>query len=252
MCSQAVLLQLFKNKFSCVGDESKPKENEDVHVPAINLSEKLNTEKLREKVRITQEKRKIKEKLKYAWFYLYCLFLALCLLCWMLPLCMKRWKCDINDRVWDVATTEFSVVMLELMKCWRLSQYLPFAFYWILELWGSYTIAVTPVEGVGCDKQMQWLIMLWPFLKSQYSVCVCACVCVCVYACVCASICVPVCTLEREMFLSVSVYLHVCFLCVFVHLQGCEGTWREWFRWWQRSGLGQEEQKTPDRKGFGR
>ncbi|XP_076463478.1 U4/U6.U5 tri-snRNP-associated protein 1-like [Babylonia areolata] len=44
--------------------ESKSKENQDVHVPAINLSEKLNTEKLREKMLMMKEKRKVKEKLK--------------------------------------------------------------------------------------------------------------------------------------------------------------------------------------------
>lgn len=47
------------------GDSNtKSSENQDVHVPAINLSEKLNTEKLREKMLIMKEKRKVKDKLR--------------------------------------------------------------------------------------------------------------------------------------------------------------------------------------------
>ncbi|KAL8596327.1 hypothetical protein ACOMHN_062595 [Nucella lapillus] len=48
------------------GDQSNSKssENQDVHVPAINLSEKLNTEKLREKMLLMKEKRKVKDKLR--------------------------------------------------------------------------------------------------------------------------------------------------------------------------------------------
>ena len=48
----------------CADDDSKPKENQDVHMPAINLAEKQRTEKIREKMRVMQEKRKVKERLR--------------------------------------------------------------------------------------------------------------------------------------------------------------------------------------------
>jgi len=35
-----------------------------VHMPAINLAEKQRTEKIREKMRVMQEKRKVKERLR--------------------------------------------------------------------------------------------------------------------------------------------------------------------------------------------
>ena len=35
-----------------------------MHMPAINLAEKQRTEKIREKMRVMQEKRKVKEKLR--------------------------------------------------------------------------------------------------------------------------------------------------------------------------------------------
>ena len=41
------------------------KKDQDVHVPAINLGDVVNTEKLRDKMRVRQDRRKINDKLRY-------------------------------------------------------------------------------------------------------------------------------------------------------------------------------------------
>ncbi|KAK7104097.1 U4/U6.U5 tri-snRNP-associated protein 1-like [Littorina saxatilis] len=44
--------------------DGKPKEDQDVHKPAINLAEKRRSEQLREKMKVMQDKRRVKEKLR--------------------------------------------------------------------------------------------------------------------------------------------------------------------------------------------
>jgi hypothetical protein len=48
----------------CVGDPSQAKEDQDVHVPAINLGQQKKTEKIREKMKTMSEKRKVTDKLR--------------------------------------------------------------------------------------------------------------------------------------------------------------------------------------------